>query len=52
MGAPGQRAPIFEVTPEGLVLKEIAGDTSIEEVLKLTEADLTVAENCCVAEDF
>lgn len=43
---------VIEVTPKGLVLKEVAADTSIDEVLKLTEAGLTVAENCCVAEDF
>ena len=35
---------VIDVTPEGLVLKEIADNTTIEEVVKLTEAHLVVPE--------
>jgi 3-oxoacid CoA-transferase subunit B len=35
---------VIDVTPEGLVLREIAGDTSVEAVKAATGADLTVAE--------
>ena len=43
---------VIEVTPDGLVLKDVAGDSSIDEVLELTAADLKVAEGCRVSEDF
>jgi 3-oxoacid CoA-transferase subunit B len=33
---------VIDVTPEGLVLKEIAPDTTAEQVLKMTEATLKV----------
>lgn len=35
---------VIEVTPEGLLLKEIAQETTVEEVLKYTEAELIVSE--------
>lgn len=35
---------VIEVTPKGLVLKEIAPDTTVEEVIAATEAELTIAE--------
>lgn len=35
---------VIEVTPEGLLLKEIAKETTVEEVLKYTEAELIVSE--------
>ena len=34
---------VIEVTDQGLLLKEVAEGVSVEEVLKATEADLTVA---------
>jgi acetate CoA/acetoacetate CoA-transferase beta subunit len=34
---------VIEVTPKGLLLKEIAADTTVEEVQSLTEADLIVS---------
>ncbi|HOA29393.1 MAG TPA: CoA-transferase, partial [Candidatus Cloacimonadota bacterium] len=34
---------VIEVTDHGLLLKEVAEGVSVEEVLKATEADLTVA---------
>ena len=34
---------VIEVTKEGLVLQEIASDTNVEEVRRLTEAELIVA---------
>jgi acetate CoA/acetoacetate CoA-transferase beta subunit len=36
---------VIERTPKGLVLKEIAADTTVEDVLKNTEADLIVADD-------
>jgi len=39
---------VIEVTPEGLVLREIAEETKLETVLRLTEAPLTVADNLTV----
>jgi 3-oxoacid CoA-transferase subunit B len=36
---------VIAVTPEGLVLREVAPGVSAEEVQKLTEAKLIVAEN-------
>jgi 3-oxoacid CoA-transferase subunit B len=35
---------VIDVTPQGLVLKEIAGDTSLDAVIAATGAKLTVAE--------
>ncbi len=43
---------VMEVTSKGLLLKEVASDTSVEEVVKLTDADLVVADDCHVAENF
>ncbi|MBI4057597.1 MAG: CoA transferase subunit B [Elusimicrobia bacterium] len=34
---------VFEVTPQGLLLKEIASDTTLEEIKKETEASFQVA---------
>ena len=34
---------VIEVTPEGLVLKEISEDTTVEEVQNLTEAELIIS---------
>jgi 3-oxoacid CoA-transferase subunit B len=34
---------VIDVTPEGLILREIASDTTVEEVLRLTDAPLQVA---------
>ena len=42
---------VIEVTAEGLLLK-VAADTTVDEVVKLTGAELTVAGDCRVAEDF
>jgi acetate CoA/acetoacetate CoA-transferase beta subunit len=36
---------VMEVTPEGLVLKEIAPGSSVEEILANTEAELIIPEN-------
>ncbi len=36
---------VIEVTPRGLLLTEIAPETTVEEVISATEAELTVAEN-------
>jgi acetate CoA/acetoacetate CoA-transferase beta subunit len=36
---------VLEVTKDGLLLKEIAADTNLEDVLKATEAKLIVPEN-------
>ena len=33
---------VIEVTPEGLLLKEISSDTTVDEVISMTEADLIV----------
>jgi acetate CoA/acetoacetate CoA-transferase beta subunit len=41
---------VLEVTKQGLVLKEIHGDTTIEEVKSLTEADLIIPDNIKVME--
>lgn len=41
---------VIEVTPEGLVLIEIAPDTTVEEVQQLTEATLIVAKDLKVME--
>ena len=35
---------VIEVTPNGLLLKEIAGDTTLDAVIAATGATLTVAE--------
>ncbi len=42
---------VIEVTEDGLVLKEISQDTTVEEVIKLTEAELTVSEDIKVWKD-
>lgn len=36
---------VIEVTEAGLLLKEISADTTVEDVIRLTEADLIVAED-------
>ena len=36
---------VIEVTKNGLVLKEVAAETTVDEVIKLTEANLIVADN-------
>ncbi len=36
---------VIEVTKEGLLLKEIAEETTVDEVVKLTEAKLIISEN-------
>ena len=35
---------VIDVTPDGLVLKEIAADTTLEAVIAATGATLTIAE--------
>ena len=35
---------VMEVTPEGLLLREIAPDLTVEEVINATEANLIIAE--------
>jgi len=39
---------VIEVTPKGLLLKEISTDTTVEEVRNLTEAELMVSEDLIV----
>lgn len=41
---------VLEVTPKGLLLREIAADTSLEAVIKATEAELIVAEELGIFE--
>ncbi|MHC1685441.1 MAG: 3-oxoacid CoA-transferase subunit B [Clostridiaceae bacterium] len=41
---------VIEVTPKGLVLKEISNTTTVEEVLNSTEAKLIIDENLKVSE--
>ncbi|MCX7950574.1 MAG: 3-oxoacid CoA-transferase subunit B [Clostridiales bacterium] len=41
---------VIEVTPNGLVLKEIAPDTTVEEVKAATEAELTISPDLKVME--
>jgi acyl CoA:acetate/3-ketoacid CoA transferase beta subunit len=36
---------VFEVTPDGLVLTELAPELTIEELKKVTDADFTQAPN-------
>lgn len=36
---------VMEVTPEGLLLKEIAPDVTVEDVIAATEADLIIADH-------
>jgi acetate CoA/acetoacetate CoA-transferase beta subunit len=36
---------VIEVTPEGLVLKEIMEGSSIDDILQNTEADLIISED-------
>jgi len=38
---------VFHVTPEGLVLKEIAAGTSVDELRRITEAEFTIAADLC-----
>ncbi|NLK40147.1 MAG: 3-oxoacid CoA-transferase subunit B [Clostridiales bacterium] len=38
----------IEVTPEGLLLKEISADTTIDEVISKTEAELIIADDISV----
>jgi len=39
---------VIEVTPEGLLLKEISADTTVAEVKNLTEAELIVSEDLII----
>ncbi|UWG99114.1 CoA transferase subunit B [Dehalobacter sp. DCM] len=39
---------VLEVTPKGLLVKEIAPGLSIEDLQKATEADLIISDNLCV----
>lgn len=41
---------VIEVTPKGLVLKEINSTTTVEEVIKATEANLIIDENLKISE--
>ena len=41
---------VIEVTPEGLVLKEIAPDTTVEEIQKVTEPKLIIAPDLKIME--
>jgi acetate CoA/acetoacetate CoA-transferase beta subunit len=41
---------VIEVTPEGFLLKEIHADTTVEEVQRLTEAQLVVSPELKVME--
>ncbi|AKL93941.1 butyryl-CoA:acetoacetate CoA-transferase beta subunit [Clostridium aceticum] len=41
---------VMEVSPEGLLLKEIAPDITVEDVLKATEADLIISDDLKVME--
>ena len=36
---------VIEVTPNGLVLKEMAKDLTIDDVIRCTDAELAIAEN-------
>lgn len=38
---------VFHVTPDGLVLKEIAPGLSVDDIKAITEADFTVAADVC-----
>jgi 3-oxoacid CoA-transferase B subunit len=38
---------VFHVTPEGLVLKEIAPGLTVEDLKAITDADFTVADDLC-----
>ena len=38
---------VFNVSPKGLVLKEIAPGLSVEEIRTITDADFTVADDLC-----
>jgi len=43
---------VIEVTPDGLVLKEVSGDSSLEEVVDSTEARLIVADDFHISKFF
>jgi acetate CoA/acetoacetate CoA-transferase beta subunit len=36
---------VMEVTPEGLLLKELAPDVTVDDVIAATEADLIIADH-------
>ena len=42
---------LFEVTENGLILKEIQKDTTIDEIKSLTEADFIIAENLKIMDE-
>jgi acetate CoA/acetoacetate CoA-transferase beta subunit len=42
---------VFEITPGGMILREIAPDTTVEEIRKVTEADFVVHDPLIVMED-
>ncbi|MDW7670885.1 MAG: CoA-transferase, partial [Bacillota bacterium] len=42
---------VFEITPGGMILREIAPDTTVEEIRKVTEADFVVHDPLIIMED-
>jgi len=42
---------VFDITPGGMILREIAPDTTVEQIRGVTEADFIVAEPLKVMED-
>ena len=42
---------VFDFTPEGLILKEISKDTTVEGIRSLTDAEFKVSENLGCLED-
>lgn len=42
---------VFEITPGGMILREMAPDTTVEEIRKVTEADFVVHDPLIVMED-
>jgi acetate CoA/acetoacetate CoA-transferase beta subunit len=42
---------VFDITPGGMILREIAPDTTVEEIRKVTEADFVVHDPLIVMED-
>jgi 3-oxoacid CoA-transferase subunit B len=43
---------VFEFTPEGLILKEISRDTTVEKIRSMTDAEFIVASDLGIMEDF
>ncbi len=42
---------VFEITPGGMYLREIAPDTTVEKIHEVTEAEFVVDENLKIMED-